>query len=145
MLALSHMVASNVLGSVLHVCVSVAVSLPHKVCGDPAPTVCAAPPLPHYASSPTLPPPHHHHHHVCRGHQIFSSKAMSRGSFGYWALIVFVGTIITTAIVVMIALVIFESYRAFKFANLYDDIRWVACMCLRGTVSTVHRYLDFRL
>jgi hypothetical protein len=101
---------------------------------------CHTTPPPHHS-----PPPHHHHHHVCRGHQIFSSKAMSRGSFGYWALIVFVGTIITTAIVVMIALVIFESYRAFKFANLYDDIRWVACMCLRGTVSTVHRYLDFRL
>jgi hypothetical protein len=53
---------------------------------------------------------------------------MARGSFGYWALIVFVGTIISTAIVVMIALVIFESYRAFKFATLYDDIRFVGAV-----------------
>ncbi len=63
---------------------------------------------------------------VCSG-QIFSSKAMPRGSFGYWLLIVFVGTIISTAILVMIGLVIFESYRAFKFATLYDDIRCVPC------------------
>jgi hypothetical protein len=52
---------------------------------------------------------------------------MPRGSFGYWLLIVFVGTIISTAILVMIGLVIFESYRAFKFATLYDDIRCVPC------------------
>jgi hypothetical protein len=48
---------------------------------------------------------------------------MARGSVGYWTLIVFVGAIITMSIAIMVALVIFESYRAFKFANLYEDIR----------------------
>ena len=60
--------------------------------------------------------------------QIFSSKAMARGSFGYWLLIVFVGSIITAAITVMIGLVIFESYRAFKFATLYEDVRYGAAV-----------------
>jgi hypothetical protein len=63
---------------------------------------------------------------------------MARGSFGYWALIVFVGTIISTAIVVMIALVIFESYRAFKFANLYDDIRYVCFVCFLDCRMLLH-------
>ncbi len=77
--------------------------------------------------------------------QIFSSKAMSRGTFGYWLLIVFVGAIITTALVVMIALVIFESYRAFKFANLYDDIRYVCVRFLFGLPHVAALLLDFPL
>jgi hypothetical protein len=66
--------------------------------------------------------------------QVFSSEALPRGSFGYWLLIVFVGTTITVAIAIMILLVIFESFRAFKFATLYEDVRWVLCGCLRGVM-----------
>jgi hypothetical protein len=57
--------------------------------------------------------------------QIFSSEALSRGSIGYWFLIVLVGATITASIAVMIGLVIFESFRAFKFATLYEDVRCV--------------------
>ena len=56
--------------------------------------------------------------------QIFSSKALSPGSFFYWLLIIFVGTTIVLAIVVMAVLVMFESYRAFKYSKLYEDVRW---------------------
>jgi hypothetical protein len=59
--------------------------------------------------------------------QVFSSKALAPGSVGYWLLIVLVGSIITLSVLVMLALVVFESYRAMKFATLYTDIRWVRC------------------
>ncbi len=55
--------------------------------------------------------------------QIFSSKALSPGTFFYWLLIIFVGTTIVLAIVVMAVLVMFESYRAFKYSKLYEDVR----------------------
>ena len=62
---------------------------------------------------------------------------MARGSFGYWLLIVFVGSIITAAITVMIGLVIFESYRAFKFATLYEDVRYGAAVFFSLSVGLI--------
>jgi hypothetical protein len=59
-----------------------------------------------------------------------------RGTCRYWALILFVGGTMTCALLVMLALVIFESYRAFKFATLYDDVRWVVTAGGRGDASS---------
>ncbi len=59
--------------------------------------------------------------------QVFSSDALEHGSFGYWLLIVFVGTTISLSFAAMLGLIVFESFRAFKFASLYDDIRSERC------------------
>jgi hypothetical protein len=57
--------------------------------------------------------------------QMFTSGAVRDGSAGFWALVVFVGGVISFAILAMFVLIGFETVRAFRFAHLYQDIRCV--------------------
>lgn len=59
--------------------------------------------------------------------QIFTSGALNSSDGFYWVLIVFVGGVITIVILAMFILIIFESYRAFKYSKLYEDVR---CVCV---------------
>ncbi len=68
--------------------------------------------------------------HVVSSSQVFSSNALSHGSFGYWVLIVFVGSVISLSLFVMTAIIVFESYRALKFSALYEFARYGSCVVL---------------
>jgi hypothetical protein len=58
--------------------------------------------------------------------QMFTSGAVRDGSAGFWALVVFVGGVISFAILAMFVLIGFETVRAFRFAHLYQDIRYLS-------------------
>ena len=53
---------------------------------------------------------------------IFSSGALTQGSWGSWLLTVFVAGVISLSILVMIILILFESFRAVRYSNLYRSL-----------------------
>lgn len=56
---------------------------------------------------------------------VFTSGALTVGSWGHWTLLVVVGSIIALSIVVMVCLVGFETFRAMKYSHLYQKLRYV--------------------
>jgi hypothetical protein len=77
--------------------------------------------------------------------QIFSSGALRPGSGGYWFLIVFVAGVISLSILVMFLIIIFESYRAIRYSNLYKTltyVAWSACRLVCAFPLSVELFVD---